>query len=134
MQGSNGPTYVIMNGDLACAYFVSSILTLCDLTKGGVHTTVDETVLDIEASDWRKISEVKPGAIIVWSAKLSTDGLKHRHIGFALANNMAISNISEKRVPGIHHITYGEEGTSTYQNSTYRAIESIYFHPDLLTK
>ncbi len=45
-----GPRDVIENGDLACAYFVSSILTLFRLTKGRVHTTVNETIRDLEMS------------------------------------------------------------------------------------
>ena len=75
---------VIGNGDLACAYYVSSLLTLFGFLKGGVHTTVDETVQDLVQSAWKRTQELEEGAILVWESRLCSDNKPHRHIDFAL--------------------------------------------------
>lgn len=123
-----GPTDVIMDGDLACAFFVSAVLTMFRLTKGGVHTTVSETVYDLESSGWTRLSATKPGAVIVWSSKIGEDNVPHRHIGFAVTKNQAISTISKKRCPDLHHMTFGEK-----EDAAHRSIETIYFHKKLQT-
>lgn len=112
---------VIRNGDLACAYVVSSVLTLCELTKGGVHTTVDEVVRDLERSGWMVTEHPVPGAVIVWGARLCTDGVMHRHIGFSIGDCWAVSNDPRTRVPKIHNHDFGGA----------RAVEKIYYHPVL---
>lgn len=122
-----GPHDVINNGDLACAYYVSSILTLCNLTQGGVHTTVTETILDLEHSGWRNIITPKPGAVVVWESKLCDDGAYHRHIGFVTSPKKAISNRPNQRHPASHHLTFGLK-----TSPSFRKIEALYFHDDLL--
>jgi len=54
------------NGDLACAYFVSSILKIFDLI-GNLHLTVTGTIKDLENSGWEKITKnkISPGDIII---------------------------------------------------------------------
>lgn len=117
---------VIGNGDLACALFVSSILTQCGLIKGGIHTTVDETVVDLRDSGWEYIEVLQKGAVIIWEPKLCTDRLCHRHIGFFMGNQRAISNEAKRGVPVEHHFTYG-----TQSNKPLREIEKILFHKSL---
>ncbi len=112
---------VIDDGDLACAYYVSAILTLFDLIQGGVHTTVTQTIVDLEASGWYKSRKLQVGSVVVWKPKLCTDGLQHRHIGFYIGQKMAVSNVAKLRTPAVHHVTYS--GT--------REIEEIYFHHKL---
>jgi hypothetical protein len=112
---------VIGDGDLACAYFISSILTLCRLLKGGVHTTVTSTINDLVASGWKEAQDFKEGSVVVWGPKLCTDGLLHRHIGFYIGEEKAVSNVARVRKPAIHHITYNDT----------REIEKIYFHDKL---
>ena len=122
VQTPEGPKDVIGDGDLACSFFVSSLLTLCGLIQGGVHTTVNETEKDMIASGWVEIEKPRPGAVIVWESKLCDDGLMHRHIGFAISSEAALSNISERRMPGFHLMTFGEKN---------RLVEKVYFHPSL---
>ena len=112
---------VIDDGDLACAYFVSSILTLCNLMNGGVHTTVTATVADLDSSGWKQSKKLEVGSVVVWKPKLCEDGLLHRHIGFYIGNKMAVSNVAKLRTPAVHHVTY--EGS--------RQLEAIYFHHKL---
>lgn len=118
----DGDTEVIGDGDLACAFYVSSILTLCGLIQGGVHTTVTETIEDLVASGWIEIDTPKPGAVVVWESRVGTDGSVHRHVGFALSTLVAMSNVSELRQPGLHDMGFGEKS---------RPVEKVYFHPKL---
>ncbi len=120
----DGTHDVIGNGDLACAFFVSSILTLCRLTRGGVHTTVDETLRDMEKSGWKEISKPEPGAVVVWGVKKSdTDGLMHRHIGFCTSETLAVSTSAKRRSPQLHHIN----GLTT-EDGSERPVVAFYMH------
>jgi hypothetical protein len=117
VQKPEGAHDVIGDGDLACAYFVSSILTLCGLIRGGVHTTVDMTVHDLLVSGWVE-GTVQEGAVLIWAPKLCTDGTCHRHIGFSVGREMAVSNDAARGYPAVHHNTYEES----------RVIEAVYIH------
>ncbi len=112
---------VIEDGDLACAYFASSVLTLCGMTIGGVHTTVSATIADLKTSGWSTVRRLKIGAVIIWRPKLCTDNLYHKHIGFYIGKGKAISTNPIKKTPVLHSTTY--DGT--------REIESVYFHEKL---
>jgi|CXWL01.1.fsa_nt_gi hypothetical protein len=124
----DGLKEVIGDGDLACAYFVSSILTLFVLVDC-VHTTVDATVADMVASGWIEIDKdhpeaIQPGMVLVWESKLCEDGLHHLHIGFAISVMVGLSNVLEVGRPGLHLITFGDKN---------RAIARIFSHPKLTT-
>lgn len=96
---------ILKNGDLSCAFFVSSLLKIFSLI-GNVHATVDGTIKDMANSGWEKINRPIPGAVVVWGPKETEDGTVHRHIGICLGNNKAISNRAEKRTPVIHALKY----------------------------
>lgn len=117
---------VIGNGDLGCAYFVSSILTLCGLTTEGVHTTVDETVRDLEASGWEPVHKPKVGSVVIWTKKMCSDGNEHRHIGFYIGGDDTISNNATLGVPLIQPLME-RDGSGRPK----RLIETYYFHPRL---
>lgn len=93
------------DGDLSCAFFVSSILALLDLIKG-VHLTVDGTVRDLKASGWKEVKKHEVGDVLVWEAKVGESGETHKHIGFFIGNDRAISNDSTLRHPAEHHWTF----------------------------
>ncbi len=117
-------------GNFSCAVYVSSILTLCYLTTGGVHTTVDETVRDMCESGWYPIAltDRREGSIILWDAAgVCSDGRKHRHIGFSIGCDEAISNGPQSRVPQRHHVTFGIDD----EGKPVRPIVARYFHADL---
>lgn len=122
----DGPKDVIGNGDLACAYFVSAILVLCELTQGGVHTTVTETLADLVASGWYPIEVPREGCIVVWGEKLCTDGVRHRHIGFCTGVDEAIS--SRPKDGGLRRHPLIETDVS---GQVVRPIESLYSHSRL---
>lgn len=96
---------VLRDGDLSCAFFVSSLLTLFGFTEK-IHTTVMGTVKELEQQEWKRITKPRVGAIIVWSAQKFSDGEAHRHIGIFLGNGKAISNSYKKRSPQIHAWNY----------------------------
>lgn len=100
---------VLEDGDLSCANYVTAILYLFDLTKKR-HTTVTNTLKDIEKSGWYEIKKPRKGALILWGYKKKDDGTqgKHRHVGFFINNKTAISNDSSTRVVVRHHPTFGK--------------------------
>lgn len=118
---------VIDDGDLACAYFVSSILTLCGLIRDGVHTTVDETVLDLEASGWRRIRTPRIGCVVVWDRHYSADRQRHqyhRHIGFFVGGDEVVSNHAISGRPKRHALIERD-----IVGEILREVESFYFYP-----
>jgi len=116
---------VMRDGDLACAYFVSSILTLCGLIAEGVHTTIDETVRDMESYGWEKIPGPRVGSVVVW-AKICDDGHFHRHIGFCIGDGGAVSIDVIFGVPVFQPLI-----ERTDSGVPCRLVESYYFHPRL---
>ncbi|MEQ1678776.1 MAG: hypothetical protein ABL876_18920 [Chitinophagaceae bacterium] len=116
---------VLFDGDLACAVFATFILFPFGLIKEW-HTTVNETVRDIEESGWYKIPEPRKGALILWGFKKKDDGTqgKHRHVGFYIDSERAVSNDSDTRVPVFHHPTYG----TFPDGETRRDIQAYYWH------
>jgi hypothetical protein len=114
-------------GDLSCAFFVSAILYHFGLIKEP-HLTVEGVLEDmspvrnprllngVQKSGWYKISRPRKGSIILWKERQG-----HRHLGFYLGNQKAISNNSKRRVPKIHHYTFNQR----------RKIEAIFWHKEL---
>ncbi len=124
---------ITKNGNLSCAWFVSSLLYLFKLTKD-VHATVDGMIRDLQQSGWKKISpkgeyasgEKRPkiGSILVWEKIDFGNKDFHKHIGFYIGNNKAIStNSFKKGRPVIHHWTYGIK-----RNKSVRKIEAIFWN------
>ena len=94
-------TDVLHDGELSCAVFVSSILKLVGLMPE-VRATVTSTVADLEAAGWKRSRTPQQGDIIVWEEKQFADE-SHRHIGFYMGEEMAISNSFKRKVPMKHH-------------------------------
>jgi hypothetical protein len=101
---------ILRNGELSCAYFVSSILKIFGLVnpKTSPHVTVDGTIRDMLKNGWRPTKKLKPGNVLVWEDKKFPDGEIHKHMGFYLGDYRTISNSGKKGVPVIHHFTYGQ--------------------------
>ncbi len=112
---------ILHRGELSCAFFVSLILRFFDLIKSA-HATVAGLEKDLLKSGWYEISRPKIGSILVWQ-KNSTG---HRHIGFYIGREWAVSNSTSQRVPRRHHFTFGKIG-----RKPKRAIEAIYWHDQL---
>ncbi len=115
---------VIKNGDLACAYFVSSILTLCGFIKDGVHTTVDETLRDVEASSWIRTDTASIGSLVVWKKRKCSDGTYHRHLGFFVGQGEVISNDAISGHPKCHSLIEKD-----IVGEVIREVETFYTYP-----
>ena len=108
---------ITQNGRLSCAFFVSLILKFFDLIERP-HLTVKGMEDELVASGWQIIKRPRLGSVIVWAEK---DG--HRHIGFYIGKNQAISNCSKRGYPCQHHFTFGK-----LKGKPKRLIEVIYWH------
>lgn len=102
-------TDIIKNGELSCAFFVSSVLILFKLIKEGLHMTVDGTVRDMKQSGWQTIEESKIGSVLVWEALDFGSGGIHKHIGFYVGNDQAISTNYKLGQPAIHQWTFNDK-------------------------
>ena len=116
---------IVEDGQLSCAYFASSAMLVAGLIKS-VHATVASTLKDMEVSGWVRVSEPRPGCVILWASDLEA-GAQHAHVGFYVGNDEAISNSTSERVPRRHHVTYGVNDDGTPK----RPIVSYWWHSDL---
>lgn len=110
------------NGVLSCAYFVSFILCALGFIKR-IHGTVDSAVKDLKESGWAEIKAPKVGSVLVWEEKDFGDGDTHKHIGFYIGDNKAISNSFKFKTPIKHHYTFG-----TVKGKPKRKIEAIFWN------
>ncbi|HET8575434.1 MAG TPA: hypothetical protein VFM02_04700 [Candidatus Paceibacterota bacterium] len=115
---------VLKNGELSCAFFVSSVLRLFGLIKE-VHVTVSGTVSDMEKSGWKEIQKPRKGSVLIWEP-VSEKGEFHGHIGFFLGKSMAVSNSTKNKKIAEHHYTFGRE-----KSRPKRKIRRILHHPKL---
>lgn len=124
----NGKKNDIMdNGDLSCAFFVSALLKINNLLPD-IHGTVNGTEIEMKKNNWKKIKNPKIGSVLVWQALKFKNG-GHKHIGFYIGKNKAISNSSRGGYPRIHHWTFG-----TKNGEPKRRIEVIYWNKKLENK
>ena len=114
---------IFKNGQLSCAYYLSSILKIFDLISQP-HATVKSTINDMRQSGWQPTKKLKPGNVLVWEEKKFSDGTIHQHLGFYLGQDKAISHRLEKKMPVVHHFTYGQ----TEDNQPKRKIIQILTH------
>ena len=106
------------NGELSCAFFVSSALLVFGLINK-LHLTVSGTVRDLKKSKWHLMQNPKIGAVLIWEATKASKG--HKHIGFCVAQDKAVSINPKTGKVSIHHVSYHQK----------RKIEAIYFHQKL---
>ncbi len=112
---------ILENGNLSCAYFVSSILTVFKLINTP-HTTVKSTIKDMQKNGWHEIKRPRNDCVLVWGEKyFKESGETHSHIGFYIGKQKAISNNSKKSTPTIH----------SYKKHDGRTIEKIFWHSKL---
>ena len=114
---------VLRDGELSCAYFVSSVLRLFDLVSGK-HVVVASTIEDMRERGWVRLEDgdIRPGAVVLWKSKRYADGEEHAHIGFALGKGKAVSTSA----------TWGE--VVKHRMGWLRGIrhvEALYWHPKL---
>ena len=122
------PLDVLFNGDVACAFYVSSILFSLGLI-GEIHTKVKTTRADMMASGWYEIPEPREGAVIEWGCKNLEGGKRsrHHHVGFWMSPRWAISSDSSKKRIARHHPNCGKLA----DGSPIREAVAYYWHDNL---
>jgi hypothetical protein len=99
---------VLRDGDVSCAFFVSSILKLFDAIKR-LHFTVQGTEKDLKESGWQRIPisiKMPKGSVLVWEKQSSSNKKnteEHYHVGFYLGEEKAVSTWAYNNFPVIHH-------------------------------
>ena len=89
------------NGNLSCAYFVSSVLYIFKFITN-IHATVKSTVKDLEESGWVEIEKPEVGCVLVWSETNFDGHGPHKHVGFYIGDQKAISNSDKLGTPVEH--------------------------------
>ena len=116
---------LMRDGELSCAFFVSSILGSFNLMKA-IQITVNRAVRDMEESGWKKLGKPKIGSILVWEPIDQGKRDIHRHIGFYIGKDKAVSNSAKKGYPVVHHWTFGKS-----RGKPKRKAEAIFYHRKL---
>ena len=118
---------VLKNGDLSCAYYVSSILLLHGLIDRS-HFTVPGTIHSMLKAGWTEIKHQKIGCIVVWGS-VHQNGADHKHLGFFIGDGQAISNRSSLGMPGEHQLHYS--GLDKDGAKKKAPVLAYYWHPHL---
>ena len=117
---------VLKNGDLSCAYYVSSIHLIFQLIDK-VHFTVSGTVFAMEKFGWYKIEEPQIGCVILWESVV--EGSEHQHIGFYAEDGQGISNRSSLGAVGEHALHYSGLDKGTEKKAK---VAAFYWHKNLI--
>src|SRR3989338_11023696 len=102
------PKDITENGEHSCAIFVSGILVMSGLLKE-MHSRITGMLSDMEKTGWYEIKDLIPGAILFWEKQEMRSGW-HKHSGFYIGNNKAISHRDITKSPIIHDADYASEG------------------------
>ncbi len=116
---------VLKNGDLSCAYYISSILLIHGLIDR-VHFRVDGTIEAMEKAGWTKVEHLKKGCIVIWDS-VNQNGNNHHHIGVYIGDQQAISNRSSQGMPGEHPLHYS--GLDKEGLKKRAPVIAYYWHP-----
>ena len=101
-------TDIMQNGELSCAFYVSSVLMLFKFIKE-IHGTVDSTVNDLKQNGWEKIDKPQIGSILIWEEMNFGNNNVHKHIGFFIGENKAVSNSSKLNYPVVHNWNFNNK-------------------------
>ncbi|MBI3572104.1 hypothetical protein HY091_01045 [Candidatus Kaiserbacteria bacterium] len=113
---------ILRDGDLSCAFFVSSILHHFHFAYcKSPHATVAGLERDLRDSGWWRIEIPAAGDVVFWIPGVQKGGEEHAHVGFSLGGEEAISNDDQMRSPQRHHLTFG-----TRAGEPVRVIAAIY--------
>ena len=118
---------VLENGNLSCAYYVSSILHLFSLIDRP-HFTVSGTEFAMINAGWYEIKKPRRACVVLWEP-LIQNGKSHFHIGFYIGDEQAISNRSSLEAVGEHSLHYS--GLDKENLKRKAKVSKLYWHKDL---
>ncbi len=110
---ADGEFDAMEGGSNACAFYVSSILTIFSKISG-VHGTVNSLINDLQASGWQIESKPRAGDVLVWEAADFCDG-RYQHTGFYLGDERAVSTSYRNREVADHDWHFGDENRQIEQ-------------------
>ena len=119
---------VLKNGDLACAFYVSSLLLIFKLIDRA-HFTVNGTIYAMQQSGWYEIKKPKAGCVVLWHPVIEGSE-SHYHIGFYVGEKQAISNRSSLGAVGEHPLHYS--GLDKDEHKKAAKIAGLYWHKSLV--
>ena len=99
---------ILEDGNLSCAYFVSSVLCLFDMIDKK-RATVRSLKIFVESDErWDKVSlaEVEPGDLVFYTGREFTPGNTHAHVGFVINNHEAVSTSDQTKAVAKHPLKY----------------------------
>lgn len=113
---------VVNDGEYACAFFASGVLTLAEMLPR-TSATVPSLQKQLEQSGkWKEVSDIQEGDVVFWEKVMFENRKENGHVGFARSNNEAISTSTSRREVARHHLTYGTDESG----GPNRKIEKIY--------
>ena len=103
------PKDICKNGENSCAFFVSSILTLAGYDEHP-HLVVDTVMKELKQNGWVTVSDgdLVEGDVIFWEEADQGDSDLHKHVGFYIGSEKAVSTSWKKRKVITHHFTFGK--------------------------
>lgn len=104
-----GDTADILNdGELSCAFFVSSLLTLAGVMEKPCATVKKLTELITNDPLWVRVEEADAtvGDVVIYKKVIFEDETEHAHIGLALNEDEVVSTSYEKKEVVRHPIDY----------------------------
>jgi hypothetical protein len=114
------------DGNLSCAYHVSTTLKMCELWKDQAVGNVGSLVDKLPQNGWYQIDSPRPGAIIVYGRNLLHRAWATMHIGIIVGEDEVISNGSnDSHIIRRHPINY-----TKLKSGQWREIEGYWWHPD----
>jgi len=123
-KGTGEVEDVLRGGEYSCASFVSSLLVLSGLLDRP-RATVASVRAGMEAQGWREVHGApEPGDVIFWDDVVEADGTLHKHVGFSLGGDEAVSTSVKERMVAQHHLTYGTDADGRPK----RKVIAIYRH------
>jgi hypothetical protein len=126
---------ITRDGEISCAFYTSLILTsfgLIDMHSAvrgtlSIHSATEGILRDLPLSGWYEIPEPRVGSVLIWESRAISDGSLHRHSGFYMGDDKAISHVgNDIRAPHEHDWRY------VPPNPQERTVESIWWHDKLV--
>mgnify|MGYP001584286886 CR=1 FL=1 len=99
---------ILNDGELSCAYFVSSLLVMHDALRQ-THTTVANLKKALsENPKWSEVplENVEAGDVVFYKKRTFADGSGNAHVGFVLNKDEAVSTDYQKKAVSKHKLDY----------------------------
>ena len=114
------------DGNLSCAYHISTTLKMCELWKNEAIANVDSLVNKLPENGWTQIDEPRPGALIVYGKNQLHRAWATKHVGILVGSDEVVSNGSnESHIIESHPINYMK-----LPSGEWREIEGYWWHED----